>query len=249
MATPAAIGAALSRVRSLRALTSALTGGSSGRGGRRVRSCCVTSCAGCGACALVAGLVVLSVGSALVAATVSLTGVGVNQTCPEQVSTPCSALTEVVVGAPMNCPKLYVSQGYGDTPWEHPHTGIDIVCPPETLVIAVADGVFHRAQGKPVACLYPPGRTGGLGTYGVLDSGRTTYLFGHLEGFVAADGAKVTIGQPLGFEGDSGCATGDHLHFEVLADGHPVNPCPDLPPGYPDAHDQTGLRCWGSAPP
>ena len=31
----------------------------------------------------------------------------------------------------MNCPKLYVSQGYGDTPWEHPHTGIDIVCPLE----------------------------------------------------------------------------------------------------------------------
>jgi hypothetical protein len=35
----------------------------------------------------------------------------------------------------------------------------------------------------------------------------------------------------------------------VLEDGHPVDPCPDLPDGYPDPHDQTGLRCWGSAPP
>lgn len=155
----------------------------------------------------------------------------------------------MVVGAPINCPKLYVSQGYGDTPWEHPHTGIDIVCPPETLVIAVADGVFHRAQGSPVACLYPPGRSGGLGTYGVLDAGDRTFLYGHLDGFVAADGATVSVGQPIGFEGDSGCATGDHLHFEVLEDGRSVDPCPDLPPGYPDPHDQTGLRCWGSAPP
>jgi murein DD-endopeptidase MepM/ murein hydrolase activator NlpD len=149
----------------------------------------------------------------------------------------------------MNCPRLYVSQGYGDTPWEHPHTGIDIVCPPETLVIAVASGIFHRAQGSPAACLYPRGRSGGLGTYGVLDSGATTYLYGHLEGFVAADGATVAVGQPIGFEGDSGCATGDHLHFEVLEDGHSVDPCPVLPAGYPDPHDQTGLRCWGSAPP
>jgi murein DD-endopeptidase MepM/ murein hydrolase activator NlpD len=200
------------------------------------------------ACTLVAGLVVLAVGGALIAAMASLVGVGNAQPCA-QLSSTCSALTDAIVGAPMNCPKLYVSQGYGDTPWEHPHTGIDIVCPPETLVIAVADGIFHRALGSPVACLYPVGRTGGLGTYGVLDSGGTTYLYGHLEGFVAADGESVVAGQPIGFEGDSGCATGDHLHFEVLEDGRPVDPCPELPAGYPDAHDQTGLRCWGSAPP
>jgi murein DD-endopeptidase MepM/ murein hydrolase activator NlpD len=59
----------------------------------------------------------------------------------------------------------------------------------------------------------------------------------------------VTIGQPLGFEGATGCATGDHLHFEILEGGVPVDPCPLLPAGYPDPHDPTGLRCWGSALP
>src|SRR6204780_4441131 len=206
MAAPAAIGAALSRARSLRALTSALAGGYPGRGRRRAGSCCLTSCFGCGACALIAGVLMVSVGGALIAATLSLAGVSSSQPCPSHTSAPCTALTDDVVGAPMNCPKLYVSQGYGDTPWEHPHTGIDIVCPPDTLVIAVADGVFHRALGSPVACLYPVGRTGGLGTYGVLDSGGTTYLYGHLEGFVAADGATVVVCLPIGFEGDFGCA-------------------------------------------
>ncbi len=149
----------------------------------------------------------------------------------------------------MSCARLYVSQGFGDTPWEHPHTGIDIVCPADTIVVAVASGIFHRDQGAAIPCLYPKGRIGGLGTYGVLDAGGRTYLYGHLEAFAAPDGAHVTVGQPLGFEGASGCATGDHLHFEVLADGRPVDPCPYLPAGYPDPHDPTGLRCWGSAPP
>jgi murein DD-endopeptidase MepM/ murein hydrolase activator NlpD len=149
----------------------------------------------------------------------------------------------------MNCPQLYVSQGFGDTPWEHPHTGIDIVCPPGTIVVAVANGIFHRDQGSPVACPYPKGRTGGFGSYGVLDAGGRTYLYGHLEAFAVPDNALVTVGQPLGFEGASGCATGDHLHFEVIESGKPINPCPLLPAGYPDRHDPTGMRCWGSAPP
>jgi murein DD-endopeptidase MepM/ murein hydrolase activator NlpD len=149
----------------------------------------------------------------------------------------------------MNCPRLYVSQGYGNTPWEHPHTGIDIVCPAETIVVAVADGTFHHDQGAPIACSYPAGRSGGLGTYGVLDAGVTTYLYGHLDGFAAPEGSHVVVGQPLGFEGDTGCATGDHLHFEVLQRGIVVDPCLVLPAGYPDPHDPTGLRCWGDAPP
>jgi murein DD-endopeptidase MepM/ murein hydrolase activator NlpD len=198
---------------------------------------------------MVTGLVALSIGSGLVAATASLVRVGSDPSCKPRAVTPCAALTENVVGAPMNCSHLYVSQGFGDTPWEHPHTGIDIVCPAATIVVAVADGVFHRALGAPIACSYPAGSTGGLGTFGVLDAGGRTYLYGHLEAFVAPDGARVVVGQPLGFEGATGCATGNHLHFEVLESGRPVDPCPVLPPGYPDAHDPTGLRCWGSAPP
>ncbi|MGA8415905.1 MAG: M23 family metallopeptidase [Candidatus Dormiibacterota bacterium] len=249
MALPAALGAALSNVRGMRALASAV-GGSAPRGsGRRAASCCSMSCLGCLACGALAGAVALSIGSALLAATASVVGIGGSLNCPRVSATACASLTGAAVGAPMNCPTMYVSQGYGDTPWEHPHAGMDIVCPPATMVVAVADGVFHRDQGAPIACSYPPGRLGGLGSFGVLSAGGRTYLYGHLEAFAAPDGAHVTIGQPLGFEGATGCATGYHLHFEVLENGRPIDPCPLLPAGYPDPHDSTGLRCWGAAPP
>jgi murein DD-endopeptidase MepM/ murein hydrolase activator NlpD len=149
----------------------------------------------------------------------------------------------------MSCPGRFVSQWFGDTPWEHPHTGIDIVCPAGTPVIAVTAGTFHRDDGGRIACAFPVGRTGGLGRYGELDAGGSTFLYGHLQAFAAADGARVVAGEVLGYEGATGCATGDHLHFEVLVAHRPVNPCSMLPAGYPDPHDPTGLRCWGSALP
>jgi murein DD-endopeptidase MepM/ murein hydrolase activator NlpD len=149
----------------------------------------------------------------------------------------------------MSCPGLFVSQGFGNTPWEHPHAGIDIVCPAGTRVIAVTAGTFHHDEGGRVACAFPVGRYGGLGTYGELDTAGATFLYGHLQGFVAADGARVVAGQLLGYEGSTGCATGAHLHFEVRIARRPVDPCLMLPAGYPDPHDPTGLRCWGSALP
>jgi murein DD-endopeptidase MepM/ murein hydrolase activator NlpD len=248
VALPVAVGAALSKARSLRALASAFSSGSRRGKGRRGR-CCLTSCMGCGGCLVVVAVLGVSIGSALVALSAQLIGIGGGALCPQESVVPCADVAGGTVGVPMNCPNLYVSQGFGDTPWEHPHTGIDIVCPPATLVVAVAAGIFHRDQGGSIACSYPPGRTGGLGTYGVLDAGGRAYLYGHLEAFAAADGARVVVGQPLGFEGATGCATGPHLHFEVRVSGKPVNPCPFLPAGYPDPHDATGLRCWGAAAP
>lgn len=156
----------------------------------------------------------------------------------------------VLDGAPpMQCADLQVSQGFGDTPYEHPHTGIDIVCPGGTPVVAIASGVFHQRTGAPWACAFPTGARGGLGTYGELDVGDSQILYGHLQGFALPDGTPVTVGTVLGFEGTSGCSTGFHLHFEVHVAGRVTNPCPFLPQGYPAAHDTTGARCWGAAPP
>ena len=233
----------------MRALGRALAQAPPGRAGKRSRSCCLTSCAGCAGCAIAAGILALAAGTALVAATASIVTGGGPYDCRGAAARTCVSAVGASVGAPMNCPGLSVSQGFGDTPWEHPHTGIDIVCPPTTLVVAVAAGVFHRDRGSQSPCVYPIGRTGGLGSYGELDAGGETFLYGHLGGFVAADGARVVAGQPLGFEGATGCATGPHLHFEVISGGRPVDPCPLLPAGYPAAHDSSGLRCWGSVPP
>lgn len=151
--------------------------------------------------------------------------------------------------APITCSGMQVSQGFGDTPAEHPHTGIDLVCPAGTPVVAVAGGVFHRRSGGSVPCAFPAGARGGLGIYGEVDAGEVQYLYGHLEGFGSADSAAVAPGTVIGFEGSSGCSTGFHLHFEVRVAGRVTNPCAFLPQGYPAVHDAAGVRCWGSAPP
>jgi murein DD-endopeptidase MepM/ murein hydrolase activator NlpD len=193
---------------------------------------------------------VITIGSALVAAVPSIAGLDIGGgSCGGDVATRCTTSFETLVGAPMECRGLRASQGFGDTLWEHPHTGIDIVCPRGTPVTAVTAGVFHRKQGAPIPCSFPPGRSGGLGTYAEIDMGGEAFLYGHLEGFSAVDGEHVAAGQPIGFEGATGCATGPHLHFEIIQNGRPINPCGQLPEGYPGPHDPATNHCWGSAPP
>lgn len=151
--------------------------------------------------------------------------------------------------APISCGGLWVSQGFGDTPWEHPHRGIDLVCPPRTPVRAVVAGIFRRRSDLSGPCPFFPARRGGYGLYGILTGGDgIQYVYGHLDAYAAADSAYVGTGDVLGYEGSTGCSSGYHLHFEVRAGGLAVNPCPYLPPGYPDRHEGDG-RCWGSALP
>ena len=191
----------------------------------------------------------LSIGGALVAATASLVGPVGGSSCRSHGTIPCADEIKTVVGAPMNCPTMYVSQGFGNTPWEHPHTGIDLVCPPDTMVVAVADGIFHRDQGQRIRCLYPVGRIGGLGTYGVLDADGRAFLYGHLDAFAAADGAHVPSVSLSGSKEPPGARQEITFISKSSREAAPVDPCPLLPAGYPDQHDPSGLRCWGSALP
>lgn len=231
MAAPA-IGAA-AKALGRRALVNAALSRRSG--GRRTAGC---GCAAVAACALAMASI------ALLASFVTVTTPLDASQLPDEREG--SRGVDVV---PMTCPGFQVSQGYGDTPYEHPHTGVDLVCPAGTPVAAVADGVFHQRQGGSVPCVFPAGARGGLGTYGELDVGDVQFLYGHLEAFAVADGTAIPAGTVLGFEGTSGCSTGFHLHFEVHVAGRLTNPCPFLPQGYPAAHDPAGARCWGAAPP
>lgn len=198
--------------------------------------------AGC-ACAVALVFAIAVAGVVLVASVVAMT-------TPLAASSKTAASRSLAEwGPPITCARLQVSQGYGDTPYEHPHTGIDLVCPGGTPVAAIASGVFRQRQGAPVACVFPSGARGGLGSYGELDIGEAAVLYGHLAGFAVPDGTPVTAGTILGYEGTSGCSTGFHLHFEVHFAGRVTNPCPFLPQGYPAAHDTGDARCWGSAPP
>jgi murein DD-endopeptidase MepM/ murein hydrolase activator NlpD len=95
------------------------------------------------------------------------------------------------------------------------HEGIDISANKGTPVFATADGVVESAAYN----------TGGYGNLIVLRHGfglETRY--GHLSRFAVKAGDRVERGQVIGYVGETGRATGYHLHYEILANGELLNP-------------------------
>jgi murein DD-endopeptidase MepM/ murein hydrolase activator NlpD len=94
------------------------------------------------------------------------------------------------------------------------HTGVDIDAPYGTPVRAAGDGdVTEAAMGA------------GYGREIVLDHGHDLLtIYGHLSAFAVFQGQHVTRGQVIGYVGQSGRATGPHLHYEVRVHNVPVNP-------------------------
>ena len=94
------------------------------------------------------------------------------------------------------------------------HSGIDIDAPYGTPVRAAADGDVAEAQ-----------MASGYGREVVLDHGHDLMtVYGHLSAFAVFPGQHVTRGQVIGYVGQSGRATGPHLHYEVRVHNTPVNP-------------------------
>ncbi len=96
------------------------------------------------------------------------------------------------------------------------HRGIDYGAPVGTRVRAVGDGVVEFA-----------GRKGGYGNVIILrHNGQYSTLYAHLKGFAGGirRGARVEQGDPIGFVGRSGWATGPHLHYEFRMAGRSRNP-------------------------
>ena len=118
--------------------------------------------------------------------------------------------------APVNGP---ISSGFGER--VHPilgdvrmHTGVDF---------AVGTGYPIRAAGPGIVVWAGP--RGGYGNAVIIDhrNGLAT-LYGHQSKVNVAVGDKVSTGQVIGFVGQTGLATGPHLHFEVRELGAPVDP-------------------------
>ncbi len=104
--------------------------------------------------------------------------------------------------------------------WGKFHAGIDVGSPHYQEVVAAADGeVIYAADTR-----------GGLGKAVVLqhDAGLRT-VYAHLSVIIAREAQTVRQGQPIGGVGDTGHATGPHLHFEVRRNGTPINPVDYLP--------------------
>jgi murein DD-endopeptidase MepM/ murein hydrolase activator NlpD len=95
------------------------------------------------------------------------------------------------------------------------HFGLDFVAPAGTNVYATGDGIVTFAQYS---------RTG-YGNEIVMDH---RFGFGsryaHLRTMEVKVGEQVKRGQIIGTVGETGRATGPHLHYEVLYHQQPVNP-------------------------
>jgi murein DD-endopeptidase MepM/ murein hydrolase activator NlpD len=96
------------------------------------------------------------------------------------------------------------------------HTGIDWSGPVGTPIFAAGNGTVIKAA-----------RESGYGNRVEIQHANgyvTTY--NHLSGFARGmgEGQRVRQGQVIGFLGRTGLATGPHLHYEVIVNGHFVDP-------------------------
>ncbi|SHN33614.1 Peptidase family M23 [Duganella sacchari] len=102
-----------------------------------------------------------------------------------------------------------------------PHKGIDFAAAKGTPVHATASGTVIEAG----AIRENEGR---YGTGVIIDHGGQQSLYAHLDSVSVRPGQHVTAGQLIGKSGASGFATGPHLHLEVRANGHLVDPASRL---------------------
>lgn len=119
-----------------------------------------------------------------------------------------------------------------------PHNGIDYGAPRGTPVRAVSGGrVIVRGRGRGNGNWVSLQHKGGF---------LTNYL--HLQRFAPGLGIGDSIdqGQVIGFVGQTGSATGPHLHFEMKKNGSYVDPLKvDLPESSPlEGVDQSKFLDW-----
>ncbi len=98
----------------------------------------------------------------------------------------------------------------------HLHAGVDLAAPTGTPIHAAGNGVITirgwvRGYGRYIRIRNTPAYSTG---------------YGHMSRFASGlhVGSHVHQGQVIGFVGQTGWATGPHLHYEVRIHGRPVNP-------------------------
>lgn len=98
-----------------------------------------------------------------------------------------------------------LGEGFGTRSAKY-HDGLDIVAPSGTPILAAHDGVV----------VYADDQVSGYGQLLVI-RGRDgfTTVYAHCRKMFVAAGDRVTSGQKIGEVGETGKATGPHLHFEV----------------------------------
>lgn len=103
--------------------------------------------------------------------------------------------------------------------WGRLHAGIDIANHVGTAIWAAKSGqvIFVGSES-------------GYGLTVIVDhGGGMSTLYAHMSRFATSDGASVHQGQLIGYIGQTGDATGPHVHFETRYGGSPRNPRGCLP--------------------
>lgn len=97
---------------------------------------------------------------------------------------------------------------------DRPHEGIDVVAPAGTPIEAPAAGIVTSA-----------GWSTGYGNTITIDHGfGLVTRYAHASRLLVRAGQRVKRGERIALVGNTGLATGPHLHYEVHVNGKPVDP-------------------------
>ena len=119
-----------------------------------------------------------------------------------------------LIGWPLD--NVYITQYFGNTSFAQSgaysgrgHNGIDFRAAVGTPVRSVSGGVVQEInQGAVRYCQY------GKWVLVKHDNGLTS-LYAHLSNIAVSKGARVSRGEVVGYAGNTGYATGPHLHFTL----------------------------------
>ncbi|GMO40383.1 MAG: hypothetical protein Pg6C_01190 [Treponemataceae bacterium] len=112
-----------------------------------------------------------------------------------------------------------LSSGFGPRPdpftgVRSQHTGIDMVAPLGTSVLASMSGTVAVASYSSI-----------YGNYVIINHGNGYQtLYGHMQKILVQKGISVSQGSKVGTVGSTGYSTGPHLHFTVYKNGSLINP-------------------------
>ena len=139
-------------------------------------------------------------------------------------TTPAAAMTDLGTAPALRWPlttiHVLIGSPFGAR-WGKPHEGIDLPAPVGTPVFAAADGrVVYAGAG-----------IRGYGNLIVLKhAGDLVTAYAHNSVLLVSQGQAVRSGDRIALVGQSGHATGPHLHFEVRSGQIPRDPMRYLPP-------------------
>ena len=144
-------------------------------------------------------------------------GLSAAKTAPTVVAAQETALRKIALIWPV---QGEISRGF-EQDTARRHDGIDIVAPRGTSILAAADGEVIFSGWGP----------GGYGRLVILQhQEEVVTIYAHNHDNLVRLGQQVRRGELIATVGQSGRATGNHLHFEIRHKAVPISPHKFLPP-------------------